>query len=144
MKTRITKNYISLTDKQKFDFILIGIICEKKDYRISMELNKKLEINLSKEDEYSVFNSKRMEDKTFSFYEYTTEDDDRFNLISNKSQKGFLLPELNQIDFLFVVRLLRMTLEENDILNAIKEIPIILGAYKLDATQLKSGENLVF
>lgn len=144
MKTRITKNYISLTDKQKFDFILIGIICEKKDYRISMELNKKLEINLSKEDEYSVFNSKRMEDKTFSFYEYTTEDDDRFNLISNKSQKGFLLPELNQIDYLFVVRLLRMTLEENDILNAIKEIPIILGAYKLDATQLKSGENLVF
>ena len=144
MKTCITKNYISLTDKQKFDFILIGIICEKKDYRISMELNKKLEINLSKEDEYSVFNSKRMEDKTFSFYEYTTEDDDRFNLISNKSQKGFLLPELNQIDYLFVVRLLRMTLEENDILNAIKEIPIILGAYKLDATQLKSGENLVF
>ena len=144
MKTRITKNYISLTDKQKFDFILIGIICEKKDYRISMELNKKLEINLSKEDEYSVFNSKRMEDKTFSFYEYTTENDDRFNLISNKSQKGFLLPELNQIDYLFVVRLLRMTLEENEILNALKEIPIILGAYKLDASQLKSGENLVF
>jgi transcription initiation factor IIF auxiliary subunit len=144
LKSRITKNYISLTDEQKFDFILIGILCEKKDYRISMELNKKLEINLSKEDEYTVFNSKRMEDKSFSFYEYTTEEDDRFNLISNKSQKGFLLPELNQIDYLFVVRLSRMALEENEIINAIKEIPIVLGAYKLEASQLKSGENLVF
>jgi hypothetical protein len=109
-----------------------------------MSINKKLELNLSKQDEFTVFNNKRMEDQSFSFYEYINEEEDRYNLISNKSLKGFLIPEQNQIDFLFIMRLIRMRQDEQEVLMALKEIPIILGAYKLDAVKLKSRENLVF
>jgi hypothetical protein len=144
LKNRITKIQIALTDDEKFDFLLFGIICDKKDYRLCMEINKKMDLNLSKQAEYTVFNSKRMEDKAFSFYEYLTEDEDRFNLLSNKSPKGNLMPELNQIDFFFMSRLIRMPLDENKILNMLKEIPIVLGVYILETKELKSRENLVF
>ena len=80
----------------------------------------------------------------FSFYEYVNDEDDRYNLISNKSLKGFLLPEQNQIDFLFLIRFVRMEVDETEILKKLKQIPIILGAYKLETTKLKSRENLVF
>ena len=140
----MAKNILKISEEDKFDFALIGIICHHRDYRICMSLNNKLEINLSKQDEYVVFNNKRMEDQSFSFYEYVNEEEDRYNLISNKSLKGFLLPEQNQIDYLFLIRYVRMEVDVTEILKQLKQIPIILGAYKLDTSKLKSRENLVF
>jgi hypothetical protein len=140
----MSKKFLRISDEEKYDFILIGIICHLRDYRLSMALNKELGIDLTKQDEFTVFNNKRMEDQAFSFYEYVNEEEDRFNLISNKSLKGYLIPEQNQIDYLFLLRHIRMQYDENELLAAIKKIPIILGAYKLDAGKLKSRENLVF
>lgn len=140
----MARNILKISDVDKYDFSLIGIICHHRDYRLCMSLNNKLEINLSKQEEYMVFNNKRMEDQFFSFYEYINEEDDRYNLISNKSLKGFLIPEQNQIDYLFLLHFARMEVDETELLIKLKEIPIILGAYKLDAAKLKSRENLVF
>lgn len=123
---------------------MIGIVTTHRDYRLCMELNKKLEINLSRQEDYAVFNNKRMEDHFFSFYEFTNEEDDRYNVISNKSQKGFLIPEQNQIDFLLLIRMTPMRIDEQELIDSLKEIEIILGAYRLDAAKLKSRENLVF
>lgn len=140
----MAKNFLKISEEDKFDFTLIGIICHHRDYRLCMSLNNKLEINLSKQDEYVVFNNKRMEDQSFSFYEYVNEEEDRYNLISNKSLKGFLLPEQNQMDYLFLIRYVRMEVDETEILIKLKQIPILLGAYKLATSKLKSRENLVF
>ncbi len=38
----------------------------------------------------------------------------------------------------------RMRVEETEILNALKEISIVLAAYKLDVHKLKSKDNLIF
>ena len=138
------KKILKLSEEDQFDFILIGIICSHRDYRLTMAINKKFEIELTKQEEFTVFNNKRMEDQDFSFYEYVNEENDRFNLISNKSLKGLLIPEQNQIDYLFLIRLERSNLDEQTVLTSLKEIPIILGAYKLDPARLKSRENLVF
>jgi hypothetical protein len=138
------KTILKISEEDKFDFLLIGIVCHHHDYRLCMELNKKLGINLSKQDEYTVFNNKRMEDQYFSFFEYIDEEGDRYNLICNKSQKGFLIPEQNQIDYLFILNLDRNVRDELEVLTALKEIPVILGAYKLETSKLKSRDNLVF
>ena len=70
----MAKKILRISDEDKFDFSLIGIICHHRDYRLCRELNNKLEINLSKKDEYTVFNNKRMEDQFFSFYEFINEE----------------------------------------------------------------------
>lgn len=140
----MAKKILRISEEDKFDFLLIGIVCSHRDYRLCMELNRKLNINLSKHDEYAVFNNKRMEDQSFSFYEFISEEEDRYNVISNKSQKGLLIPEQNQIDFLLIIRMNPMRIEEQELIDTLKEIPIILGAYKLDTVKLKSRENLVF
>jgi hypothetical protein len=140
----MAKRVLKLNDNDNFDFLLIGIVCHHRDYRLCMAINKKLELSLSKQDEYAVFNNKRMEDNAFSFYEYINEEEDRYNLLSNKSQKGFLIPEQNQIDYFFLIRMTPMRIDEQELLNALKEIPVVLGAYKMDVLKLKSKENLVF
>ena len=37
-----------------------------------------------------------------------------------------------------------LRIDENEFISTLKEIPIVLGAYKLEAVKLKSRENLVF
>ena len=140
----MAKKVLRISEEDKFDFILIGLVCSHRDFRLCRELNRKLDINLSKQDEYTVFNNKRMEDQFFSFYEYVSEEDDRYNVIANKSLKGLLLPEQNQIDFLLLIRMYPMRIEEQELIDQLKEIPIVLAAYKLDTVKLKSRENLVF
>jgi hypothetical protein len=140
----VAKKILKISEEDKFDFTLIGIICHHRDYRLCRELNNKLEINLSKKEEYVVFNNKRMEDQFFSFYEFINEEEDQYNLIANKSQKGFLIPEQNQIDFLFLLRYMRGPVDDLELIIQLKEIPIVLGAYKLETSKLKSRENLVF
>jgi hypothetical protein len=140
----MAKSILRLNEADKFDFMMIGLVCMHRDYRLCMELNKKLELNLSRQDEYTVFNNKRMEDQFYSFYEYVSEEDDRYNIISNKCTKGYLIPEQYQIDFLFLIRMNPMRIEEQDMIDRLKQIQIVLGAYKLDPVKLKSRENLVF
>jgi hypothetical protein len=140
----MSKKILKLADEDKFDFLMIGIVCMHRDYRLCMELNKKLHINLSRQDDYTVFNNRRMEDHAFSFYEFVSEEDDRYNVISNKSQRGYLIPEQYQLDYLFLLRMFPMRIEEQDLIDSMKKIPIVLGAYKLDTVKLKSRENLVF
>ena len=108
-----------------------------RDYRLCMELNKKLCINLSRQDDYTVYNNKRMEDQHFSFFEFVTLEEDRYNLLSNKSQKGFLVPEQYQLDYFFLLRMSPLHFDEQQLLDSLKKIPVILGAYKLRRSQVK-------
>jgi hypothetical protein len=140
----VSKKILRISEEDKFDFLMIGIVCMHRDYRLCMELNKNLNINLSRQDDYTVFNNRRMEDHAFSFYEFISDEDDRYNVISNKSQKGYLIPEQYQLDYLFLIRMYPMRIEASELIETLKKIPIILGAYRLDTAKLKSRENLVF
>ncbi|MFN8165735.1 MAG: IPExxxVDY family protein [Bacteroidia bacterium] len=140
----MAKTVLKLTNENSYDFLLFGIICQKKDYRLCRELNLKLGIEMVRKDDYSVFNNKRMEDHSFSFFEYVNDDEDQFNLISNKCPKGMLLPEHSQFDFLFIIRTEKLRIDESSMIADMKQIPFVLGVFKLDASKLKSRENLVF
>lgn len=140
----MAKTIIKLKEEDNFDFLLIGIICQQKDYRLCRELNLKLDIRLQREEDYKIFNGKRMEDQEFSFFKYITPEEDEYYLVANRSLKGLLIPEQKQIDYFVIVRKGMSRIEEPLILAALKEIRMVLGVYKLEARNLKSKENLVF
>ena len=45
----------SSCNDQQYDFILIGIICQHKDYKLCYELNRKLDLNLVKCEDYELY-----------------------------------------------------------------------------------------
>lgn len=63
----MAKTILKLKEEDHFDFLLFSIICQQKDYRLCRELNLKLDIRLQREEDYKVFNGKRMEDQEFAF-----------------------------------------------------------------------------
>lgn len=140
----MAKKFILSDDSEKFNFILIGIVCQQKDFRLCRELNLKLAVDMARKDDYTIFSNKRMEEQAFTFFEFTSGDDDQYCLIANKSKQGYLIPEHKQTDFFLVVRPGKMQPDEEGLLSSVREISHVLTAYLLEAEKLRSGENLVF
>ena len=55
----MAKTVLKFDTEEEFDFLLIGIVCQHKDYRLCHELNQKLELNLVREKDYEVNISRR-------------------------------------------------------------------------------------
>jgi hypothetical protein len=140
----MAKTILKLDDDDQFDFILIGIACQHKDYRLCHELNTTLETGFVRENDFEIFNGKRMEKVTFSFYRFKTEEDDRYYLLSNKSRQGYLIPEQKQIDYFLIIRENVKRLNESALINRLKEMKVVLGVFRIDPMKLKSRENLLF
>lgn len=140
----MAKTILKLDNEDQFDFILIGIACQNRDYRLCHELNATLDIELTRDNDYEIFNSRRMGKISFSFYHCQTEDDDQYYLFSNKSKHGLLIPEQKQIDFFLMIKENVKRINETDLVNRLKEVKVILGIFKTDPKKLKSRENLLF
>jgi hypothetical protein len=140
----MAKTILKLDESDPFDFILVGIACQHKDYRLCHELNSNLNIELARHDDYEIFNGKRMEKVTFSFYRYKTGEEDLYYLISNKGKSGLLIPEQKQIDYFLMIKENVRRISETELINKLKNVRVILGVFKFDPEKLKSRENLLF
>ena len=83
------------------DFKLIGIASHENDYRLSWALNKCFGFELAKVNDFHINHPKLKIDVNYSMYEFYDDNSElAYHLISNKSEKGFLLPEIKNIDFI--------------------------------------------
>ena len=134
-----------LEDAYEYDFLLIGISCHEKDYRLSWALNRNLSLQLIKEKEdIEVFINKTNESSLHSFYSYKNEEtQNEFILINNRSSTGFLIPEKNMADYLLIIKE-NFNYPLDFYLKKIKSINFVLTAFNIAVEELKSKENLIF
>lgn len=136
----MAKTILKFDTDEEFEFLLVGIVCQHKDYRLCHELNRKLEINLVREKDYEVNIAKRMNPALFSFFKFETDEQDLFYVFENKGKHSILIPEQKQIDFFLMIKESFQRQNITELVNAIKQIPIVLGAYPIDPRTLKSRE----
>lgn len=132
-----------LLDDYDYDFLAIGISCHAKDYRLCWSINKALNINLGKDIDIELTSKKGKTSKHSSYFYIDELTEKEYRLVSNKSNNDFLVKEQKQADFYLL-------LYENDsdsykeILTQLKTINIILMAFEVNVSTLKSKENLLF
>jgi hypothetical protein len=110
-------------------FTLIGISCHLKDYRISYHLNQKLDLSLTKMDDFL----------GYSFY--FCRDDDCFNayyLLGNRGPELILLPDLKQTDFLLLVEGPVKKAQKERLLEKIRGIQNVLTAFEVRFETIKN------
>jgi len=137
-----------LESQYEVDFELIGLVCNKKEYKLAWYLNEGLKMQLVKQDDIRIEFSDRTSILISNFkYE---KDHFCFELLQNKllataSQKTkFLIPELNQFDYLIKFKDDTDEVTSENVSVRIKEIPIIEYAVRLNFDTLKSKENLLY
>ena len=64
-------------------------------------------------------------------------------LVSNRNSEGFLVPEMNKVDFFMIIHQFIDKEDLNFIISNLNKIPDIQVAAQIDVKKLKSKENLV-
>lgn len=142
----ITKKKVhKLSGDYESDFYLIGIASHENDYRISWAVNKALKWKLIKVDDFKVDHPKLKTIVNYSMYKYTDVDElFDYYLIANKSEKGFLLPELKNIDYIMKVSGDIDPDTLNTITQKIKKIDIVITAFVIDDLNPRMQKMFVF
>lgn len=127
-----------------FDFILLSITSQLRDYRLCHYLNKVLDFNFIKIEDHEI-SFVGQSPKFYSRYLYYEEELTPFYyLISNKSPDGYLIPELKGSDFFIIIKDFIDDEDLNYFIQTAKNINHIQAIVELDPTKLKSKENLIF
>lgn len=130
----------------EFDFTLIAVLSNAREYKLAWSINKHLHIRLVKENDLH-FNFLNQQNLIVSNYKFATEHT-TFRLLKNKSvQEGsnaFLIPELRGFDYLIMIQGVGDFFESINVDQALREIPLVQYISKVNINQLKSKENLIF
>ena len=138
----MNKTYLKLS--LDFDFILIAITASLKDYVLCHYINTRLHFNFEKVDDHEVYFDIDRSPLSFSkFYFYVEQGDNEFFLLNNKSPEGFLIPEMNKVDYFLIIRQYLDKEDLNNILIGLNKLTDIQVAAKIDPGRLKSRENLI-
>ncbi|SMD37296.1 hypothetical protein SAMN04488029_3335 [Reichenbachiella faecimaris] len=139
---------LKLKADYSYDFHLIGIISQSKDYTVSWAINRALDIGLKKESDLEV-DLKNAEKLTISNFVFEN-DFRRFTLLANKvltetamTQKLFV-PSLGTFDFLLKIEEFEETSDLELLFTALRRSEKIDSIVKLDVKKIKEKESFLF
>ena len=133
-----------LTEKQDLDFSLIGISSTDNDYHLSWNLNNECKLQLSKQDNLEVFHTRLHEKQAFSQFQYYDESSLLlYRLLSNRSENGYLLEELTNVDFIMQVSGEQRSGFTDRLIKQMNALDSIRLAFNIDPSGMKSVVKLM-
>lgn len=165
---------LTLEEDHDYDFILFSINSTAEDFKICHSINSLLGIEMQKELPFEIQNKNQKEVLQFSMFQYYSEENFiTYELVSNKSfntvrskekknnkvkmqidlfgeneeaqkQIGFLIPELNKTDYLFIVRSEFDAALVKEIEKRLKTIEDFSNVHYVNPSDLDSKGNLIF
>ncbi|MEA1896713.1 MAG: IPExxxVDY family protein [Bacteroidota bacterium] len=139
MKKKLTLNF-----QPELEFTLLGISSHENDYHLSWVLNQKLGLEFIKASNLVILQAEPELSQEFSVFNY--EDEDAllmYNLISNKCEQGYLVPELKNIDFF-----MQISGEINhgfldQLIEKLRSSGVVNASFVLDPKKIKAAEKLI-
>jgi hypothetical protein len=124
-------------------YSLLGIVTSEPDYRLSLSLNKKLKISLRNNTPIAITGEKGARLNFSKFSDIKGSPDVIYNLISNRSDKDFLLKKLNKIDYFFQVHSPERDYNIDHLTSSLRGIECITAVFNLNPNQIKD-KNLQY
>lgn len=135
-----------LATEYPIDFELIGIVSSSKEYKLAWHLNQLNVFHLIKADDIKIEFADNRHIRISNLAEET--DYSQVYLLKNKlvspNSNQYLLPELQQFDYLIKLSSQAMENWADRLLLELKEIPVIDYALKIDIGKIKMKDNLLF
>ena len=138
----MTKTYLKLS--LDLDFILIAITASLKDYVLCHKINTSLDFNFGKINDHEVYFNIDEPALAFSKYHFAAgPEGNEFFIVNNRNAEGFLIPEMNKVDYFLVIHHYMDKEDLGSLLKGLNQLPDIQHATVIDPLKLKSRENLV-
>lgn len=125
------------------NLLLCGIVSTEPDYKLSLDINRKLGISLKNKSPFR-FPDESGSELIFSRFTFSNHSDDTiYTLISNRSGKKFLLKKLKNIDYLFKVNYASIENKGNEVTTLLRETEAVNAVFVIDASTL-NDKNLQY
>jgi hypothetical protein len=137
MKSTQKVTRVKLDIEQNIDYILLGLVSSEPDYKLSLSLNKKFRISLKT---ISQLRLPRDNNSELTFSRFSNNDDHtdlKLNLVSNRSDKNFLLSKLKNIDYLLQIQNPENDINLNEITSKLREIDAVTAVFNIDINTIK-------
>ena len=140
----MAKHILKTDNKVSYDFMLFGIICQSRDYKLCFEINRAMNLSLERAEDFEVKFSKGKNEIKTARFEYKDGFGSEYFILANKTATGLLIPEHKSVDYFLLVKESTPLHDTAHIEKQLRSIPVVLGAYHLEPEKLKSGDRLIF
>ena len=126
------------------DFCLLGVVTDEQDYKLCWLINQALDMNFEKQEELELFHSKLNEDQVFSHFSY--HDNDAlitYRIIRNRSENGYFLDELKNIDYLIHIQGEINTARIDGFMLSVGALEPVRMCVPSDLSRIKNKERLL-
>jgi hypothetical protein len=128
---------VQLKINQNNESVLVGIVSAEPDYKLSLSINKKLKINLKNSDPIIVPDESGTEIAFSRFSDMSPARGPALELISNRSEKNFLIRKLRNIDFIFQIHNTADTSAADRIISMLRGTDSVTAVFNIDQKSLK-------
>jgi hypothetical protein len=134
---------IKLEDKTNAQYAILGIVSTEADYKVSQLLNKNLKLSLKNDKSLDLPGSNGT-NLSFSRYSFSAGMPEiSYHLISNRSDKRWLLKTLKNIDYIFQIYCGDNKCDINQLTRTLRGIDKITAVFNFDPREIKD-KNLVY
>jgi len=125
------------------DFGLLGIASDEPDYKLCWLINDRLQTSFVKIDDLILFNRKAELEQLFSIFLYSDENTMMtYRLIRNRSENGFFIPELKNIDYVLHIQGEITTDDLDKLIKNMGRVSSIRFCVPVDLGRIKDKERL--
>jgi hypothetical protein len=118
------------------NFLMFGIISPEPDYKLSLLINKSLNISLTNHSPLEVKDDKGNLISFSKFSDHTESPDTIYNLFTNKSGNSYLLKKLKTYDYLFLIQDADDNFSSEMLTQKLKESGIFRAVFVIDTNKV--------
>ena len=134
MKTRFT-----LECTEELDFAVLAINSHIKGYKLCWNINNSLQLNFEKLNDHNI-----QEELWFARYTHICDDGVEYNLLANRSKKGYLIPNQKSVNYFLVIKNDYWQQDKEEFISKLRKTKDILLGFELDTTLIKYVDRFIF
>ena len=125
------------------DFCLLGVVADEPDYKLCWMINQALDMNFEKQEDLQLYHRKRNEEQVFSLFSYYDPDAmTTYRIIRNKSENGYFLDEMKNIDYLIHIQGEIHADRISDFMQSVNSLKPVRMCVPSDLSRIKNKERL--
>ena len=133
------KKRFTLDCAEEFDFTVLAINSHKKAYKLCWNINSSMQLNFEKKKDHNI-----NEDLWFLRYSYISADGIEYDLLANRSKRGYLVPKQKNINYFLVVKNDSWIQDKQVFMSKLRSVPDVLLAVEIDTVNLKHIDRFIF
>lgn len=126
------------------DFCLLGVVTDEPDYKFCWRINREHGTHLCRMQDLALFHPKLDQEQSFPLFCYEDEDARvTYRVIKNRSEHGFFLDELKNLDFLVHIQGDILTDRINAFIRTVSAFPTVRMCVPVDLAKIRNRERLM-